>query len=537
MRFGRIPVSSARGAIIGHTLRLGPGAALKKGTVLGEAEIAALVAAGHDAVIAAQLDADDLPEDRAASLVGAAVAGAGVRVAEAATGRCNLHAEAAGVLLVDRPRVDRLNLVDEAVTLATIAPFAPVRAGDMVATVKVIPFAARRDVVESCASIAAGEALSVAPFRPFRAGLILTRLPGVSEGVLDRAASAQRVRAARLGGAIGRELRCAHDEIEVASAIGTLLAEGLSPLLLLGAAAIVDRRDVIPAAVERAGGELLHLGMPVDPGNLLLLARHGETAILGVPGCARSLRRSGFDMVLERLAAGLSPSRSDLMTMGVGGLLTDIPSRPHPRAGDDAQLPDPAVAAVVLGAGSSRRMGAQNKLLAEVDGAPMIVRVVDALLATRARPIVVVTGHDAEAVRVALRGREITFVHNARHEEGMSSSLRAGVAELGEDIDGALICLGDMPRVRPAHLEALLGAFDPADGRPLCVPVWERRRGNPVLFAARYFPEIRLLEGDVGARSLLEKHAAEICYVPMDDRGVTLDVDTPEALLALTKEA
>ncbi|MEO7331276.1 MAG: molybdopterin-binding/glycosyltransferase family 2 protein, partial [Minicystis sp.] len=454
MRFGRILVSTARGAVLGHTVRLGPGAVLKKGTVLGVAEIAALVAAGHDAVIAAQID-DDLPEDRAAALVGAAVSGPGIRAAEAATGRCNLHAEMPGLLLVDRPRVDRLNLVDEAVTLATLAPFAPVRAGDMVATVKIIPFAARREVVESSAAIAAGDALSIAPFQHFRAGLILTRLPGASEGVIDRAASAQRVRAARLGGAIGREIRCAHDEAEVASAITALLAEGLSPILLLGASAIVDRRDVIPAAVERAGGALIHLGMPVDPGNLLLLARLGETPILGVPGCARSLRRSGFDMVLERLVAGLPLTGADLMTMGVGGLLTDIPSRPHPRTGEDAQpLPEPAVAAIVLGAGSSRRMGAQNKLLAEIDGAPMIARVVDAVLATRARPVVVVTGHDEEAVRVALRGREITFVHNARHEEGMSSSLRAGIAELGEDIDGALICLGDMPRVRPAQLEA-----------------------------------------------------------------------------------
>ncbi|MFO0763211.1 MAG: NTP transferase domain-containing protein, partial [Byssovorax sp.] len=354
---------------------------------------------------------------------------------------------------------------------------------------------------------------------------------------LDRAASAQRVRAARLGGTLAREVRCAHDETAVAAAIRDLLAEGLAPILVLGASAIVDRRDVIPAAIEQAGGAIVHLGMPVDPGNLLLLARAGETAILGVPGCARSLRRSGFDMVLERLAAGIFPSRADLMTLGTGGLLTDIPARMHPREGEIApMIPEPAVAAVVLAAGRSRRMGPENKLLVEVDGAPMIARVVDVILATRARPVVIVTGHDADRVREALAGRDVVFAHNPRHDEGMSTSLKAGIAQLGEDLDGALICLGDMPRVRPAQIEALLGAFDPADGRAICVPVWDRRRGNPVLFAARYFPEMRLVEGDVGARSILERHTAEICYVPMDDRGVTLDIDTPEALVALHKE-
>jgi molybdenum cofactor cytidylyltransferase len=193
-----------------------------------------------------------------------------------------------------------------------------------------------------------------------------------------------------------------------------------------------------------------------------------------------------------------------------------------------------AVAAVVLGAGQSRRMGEANKLLAPVDGAPMIARVVAAVLATRARPVVVVTGHDDDAVRAALAGQGVTFVHNPRYAEGMSTSLRAGIEHLGRTIEGALVCLGDMPRVRPEDLEAILGAFDPEAGRALVVPTWEGRRGNPVLFAARYFEEMCALSGDVGARSLLEKHAASVCSVPMGDRGVTLDVDTPEALAAIS---
>ena len=539
MRFGPIPVAEALGAIVVHTVRLGAGEILKKGTALAAAHLAALQAAGHAEVIAARLDEGDVPEDAAAAQIGAAAAGPGVRAAEAATGRSNLHADAAGLVVIDRERVDRLNLVDEAVTLATVAPFTRVRAGDMIATVKIIPFAARREVVDACAAVAGGRALAVAPFQPCAAGLVLTRLPGTKESVLDRGAAAQRVRVARLGGEVAREIRCAHDEASVTAAVRALLDEGRSPLLLLGASAIVDRRDVLPAAVERAGGVILHLGMPVDPGNLLLLAQRGATPILGVPGCARSLKRSGFDMILERLAAGLPVTRADVMTMGLGGLLVDIPARPHPREGGGAgaaAIPEPAVAAIVLAAGRSRRMGEVNKLLAEVDGAPMIAGVVDAILATRARPVIVVTGHEGERVRAALAGREVTFVHNPRYAEGMSTSLRAGLGQLGDDLDGALVCLADMPRVRPAHLEALLGAFDPDDGRALCVPTWERRRGNPVLFAARYFPEMCLVEGDVGARALLEKHADTVCYVPMDDRGVTVDVDTPEALEALARE-
>lgn len=536
MWFGPIPVPEALGAIVGHTLRLGGAHVLKKGTVLAPADLTALGVAGYTQIIAARLEDGDVPEDTAATLVAKAVAGPGIHLAEASTGRCNLHAEHAGLLRVGRELVDRLNLIDEAVTLATIPPMSPVRQGDLVATVKIIPFAAPRAVVDACSAVAEGRAITVAPFVPWAAGLVLTRLPGVKESVLDRAAGAQRVRAERLGGRIGHEIRCAHDVDAVAAAIAELLAAGCSPVLLLGASAIVDRRDVLPAAVERAGGTVVHLGMPVDPGNLLMLGRHVSTPIVGVPGCARSLDRSGFDMVLERLAAALPVTRADLMTMGAGGLLVETPARPFPRAGDGPMVvPEPAIAAIVLAAGRSSRMGERNKLLATVDDAPMVTHAVDAFLATSVRPVVVVTGHDEGPVRAALAGRDVIFVHNPRWSEGMSTSLRAGVAQLSEDIDGAFIALGDMPRVRPAHIEALAGAFDPAGGRAICVPTWERRRGNPVLFARRYFPEMRVIEGDTGARALLEKHAAAVCHVPMPDRGVTLDVDTPEALESLSR--
>jgi molybdenum cofactor cytidylyltransferase len=336
VKFGALPLDEALGAIVGHTVRLGPGVFLKKGTVLVTAHLAALRAAGCVDVIAARLEDGDVPEDSAAAQIGAAAAGAFTRAAPAATGRCNLYAEAAGVIVVDRARVERLNLVDEAVTLATVPPFSLVRPGEMIATVKIIPFATRREVVETCAAVAGGAAVTVAPFRPCSAGLLLTRLPGTREEVLDRAAAAQRARLTRLGGAVTRELRREHDEVTAAAAIGEMLEAGCSPILLLGASAIVDRRDVIPAAIERAGGVLVHLGMPVDPGNLLLLAQRGATPILGVPGCARSLKRSGFDMVLERLAAGISVTRADVMTMGVGGLLSDIAQRPDPREGEEA---------------------------------------------------------------------------------------------------------------------------------------------------------------------------------------------------------
>ena len=183
--------------------------------------------------------------------------------------------------------------------------------------------------------------------------------------------------------------------------------------------------------------------------------------------------------------------------------------------------------AVVLAAGLSRRMGDVNKLLLEVEGAPMIARCVDAVLGSAARPVVVVTGHEAARVRTALADRELTFVHNAEPAQGLASSLRAGIAGLADELAGAVVCLGDMPWVRASHIDALIAAFAASGERAICVPTFDEQRGNPVLWPARYFDEIRALSGDCGARSLLAAHADEVCYVPVSDPGVTLDVDTP----------
>ena len=192
----------------------------------------------------------------------------------------------------------------------------------------------------------------------------------------------------------------------------------------------------------------------------------------------------------------------------------------------------PRVAALVLAAGASRRMGGTNKLLARLDGQPLAARAVDAALASRATAVVVVTGHQAARVRSALANRAVEFAHNPQHARGLSRSLRTGLAALAPEIEGALICLADMPWVAPAHLDALIAAFARAD-RPICVPVRGRQRGNPVLWPARHFAALGALEGDVGGRGLLRRHAREVVRVPMPDAGVTRDVDTPADLASI----
>jgi molybdenum cofactor cytidylyltransferase len=526
MKFGSLAPRDALGAINVHTLRAGT-RVIKKGRVLGDDDVAALVAADIALVVCAQIESGELGEDVAATWLARAIAGEHVTTDDAHTGRANLRAAANGVLVIDRGAIARVNIVDEALTVATIAPDSPVRAGDIIATIKVIPFAVAGPLVEAAAEIAT--AISVAPFELRRAGLVLTRFTATHESVLDRAAQAQRTRLERIGSSVARELRVPHDRAAVAAAFRELARAGLDPILAMGASAIVDRRDVIPAALEDAGGAIVRYGMPVDPGNLLLLGSLGASTVIGLPGCARSLDRSGFDWVLERECANLSITAAEVGALGVGGLLVAGP-RPFPIV-PSTEAATSNVAAVVLAAGHSSRMGA-NKLLVELDGRALVHHAVAAALASRASEVVVVTGNDADQIRGALAGLNVRFVHNAEFATGMASSLRAGVAAVA-GARAATICLGDMPRVTPAHLDALIAAFSAADDdRAIVVPTHERKRGNPVVWGRAHFPAISELAGDVGARSLIERNLAEVRMVALDE-AILVDVDTPDALQAL----
>lgn len=534
MRFDRFALEEAEGTVLAHAVKAAD-LLFKKGRRLSAEDLDRLRAAGVRDVVAARLGPEDVPEDEAAARLAGPAAGPGVRVAPAFTGRANLHAEARGVLVVDAARVDRLNEVDEAVTFATLPAFAVVEPRQMVATVKIIPFAVRAELLERCRDVLAeGPLVRVAPFRSWRARLIQTELPSVAPKVLDKTVRVTRERVERIGGELLGEARCPHEPEALAEAVRRADAAGFDILLIAGASAITDREDVLPAGVVAAGGRVEHFGMPVDPGNLLLLARLGDRPVLGLPGCCRSPKLNGFDWVLERLAAGIKVTGRDIMRMGVGGLLTEIPSRPQPREAAGGAGPG-RVAALVLAAGRSRRMGGPNKLLLPVDGKPMVRRVVEAALASRASPVVVVVGHQQHEVRQALRGLKVHLVPNPDFAEGLSTSLKAGLKALPEDAAGAVVCLGDMPRVNAALIDRLVAAFAPVEGRGIVAPTWRGRRGNPVLWGRAFFAEMQELTGDVGARELLARHADQVAEVDAGDDAALVDIDTPEALAAFAQ--
>lgn len=527
MRFGPLATDAAEGAILAHATTAGQ-KRFRKAHLLSADDIAALKAAGVEEIIAAVLDADDLGEDAAASDIAAAMVHSGITVKPAATGRVNLHAAAAGVFTVDKALVDAVNAINPAITLATVADNAAVERGQMVATVKIIPFAVDRGLVARAAALLAERRVfAVHAFRAMKVGVVQTVLPNVKESVLDKTVRVTEARLERSGSRVVGERRTPHVAGPVADAVRSL-ARDSDIVVIFGASAMSDPDDVVPAAIRQAGGEVLRAGMPVDPGNLIVLGRLGEKPVLGAPGCARSPKENGFDWVLDRLVAGVAVTGSDIAGMGVGGLLMEIPTRPQPR-----EAPRPArstkVYAAVLAAGRSSRMGGPNKLLALFGDSPLVRLTVERALASRAAGTFVVTGHQEARVRQAIAGLDAIPVANPDHATGLASSLKAAIAAMPADAAGALIMLGDMPEVSVGDLDRLVAAFAAAGGRAVVRATHDGRRGNPVILPRALFSAVATLEGDTGARHIVEAEGTEVVDVEIGV-GASIDVDTPEAM-------
>lgn len=522
MKFGPVPVATAAGALLAHSQLLGQ-RRLPKGHRLGPDDVAAAAAAGLETLLVARLETDDVAEDAAASALATALAGTGAHVLPPVHGRVNIAASHDGLLHLPPAMVAAVNGVSEAITLATLADGARVAAGDIVATIKTIFYAVPAAALAQ--AVAAARPIMVQPLRPLRVGLICTTLPGASAKALAKVAQVTRSRISALGGTLSQWPACRHDTAELAAALATVNTGAdadVDLILIAGASATVDRGDVIPASILAAGGAVLRVGMPVDPGNLLVLGEIRGRPVIGLPGCAKSPKHNGLDLVLARLFAGRPVDAADIAAMGEGGLLAEA-ERPQPR--QPAARPA-RVGAVVLAAGRSSRFGDAHKLLAHWRGQPLIAHVVDAIAAAGLPPPLVVLGHRADAVQAALAGRAALFTTAPDWADGMGRSLAAGIAAVPAAWDAALVCLADIPGIEPELIAALAAA--PGD---VVAPVWAGRRGHPVRWPRAAFARLCQLSGDNGGRALMADYLLTEIAAP--SAACLTDIDTAAALAAL----
>ncbi|MGE4612100.1 MAG: molybdopterin-binding/glycosyltransferase family 2 protein [Paracoccaceae bacterium] len=530
MKFGLVPIGDAKGAILAHSMGV-EGVRFRKGKVLSQTDIEIMKIARITDVTVAILVADDVPEDQAAEALAKTLVpdpkAASLVINKPSTGRVNIYAKSGGVLQIDAEAIARFNLVTPSITVATLSNFTRVAPRALVATVKIIPYAVPKTLVETVKKCAA---LHLSPFSVKTASLILTQIHGMNVGLLDKARAAVENRLRALNCRLTDVQTVPHEIEGLSNAIKA--AKG-DMILILTASATSDINDVGPAALEQSGGETTRFGMPVDPGNLLFLGNHKSRPVIGLPGCLRSPALNGADWVLERIAAGLQVTDADIAAMGVGGLLKETPTRPHPRSGKARPSVRSKVEIILLAAGSSRRMRGRDKLLEQVNGAPLLRRSAMAAVAAQTDRVHVVMQPENAARGSTLDGLDVNSVSSPEWQEGMAASIRAGMGSVSEDCDAVIIALADMPEVNADHFNRLLSAFDAAAGHEICrAMAADGTPGLPVLFGRRFFETLGALTGDRGARDVINEASEFLVNVPTDGMGAVIDLDTPDAWLA-----
>ncbi|MBE7637422.1 NTP transferase domain-containing protein [Sneathiella sp. P13V-1] len=537
MIFDRLDLEDAEGAFLAHAVEAGECGILKKGTVLTKEHLEAIKAAGEQTVLAARLEDDDVDENDAAYKIAVISAGAEVDVRPPFTGRSNITSKSDGVVEINSKLLKKINKIDPSITIATVNNMDMVTSGQMLATIKIIPFSTKQkflDKAEKKAKKKKTPLIQVHPFKKKKIGLISTLLPNTPDKLITKSTVVLENRLEACGNHLWRTATCSHHEDDLGTEINSLVRDGAEIILIFGASAITDERDVIPTAIKNSGGDVEHFGMPVDPGNLLLLGKIGDTTVVGMPGCTRSPKLNGFDWVLQRLLAEIPVKAKDIMRMGEGGLLKEIPGRPQPRG---KQLPEtekekPKIAALILAAGQSRRMGPENKLLALIDDKPILRHVAENLANTGVEQISMVTGHEADQIKSLVWDMPIQMIENPDYAEGLSTSLKAGMKALQDKYEGIIVCLGDMPFVTPDQFQQMIDAFDPVEGRAIIVPTFKGKRGNPVLLSSQFADEVEKISGDMGAKAIISENDHLVHGVEFDSDAIFTDIDTPQMLKA-----
>ncbi len=334
MKFAEVPLAEAAGGILAHKLYNAAGKLVfNKGHWLSAADTAVIGALGISRITVARLHAGDLHEDEAAERIGKVVAGANIKLRAPGVGRANLTAAERGVLHIDVPKLELINNIYDGITIATLREFRLVDRNEMVALVKVVPFAVpAARVVDVERSAETGPVLSLRPLLARRVALIVSGTDATRGRLLRAFQAPVRRRIEGWGSHLLPPGVTAHAADAIASAIRAQAAAGAELILVASVSAIMDRDDIMPAALLQAGGSITLHGVPVDPGSLLLLGYLDEVPVLGAPGCIKSPKTNVIDWILPRLLTGERLTRANLVSMGHGGLLKDIAERPMPRS-------------------------------------------------------------------------------------------------------------------------------------------------------------------------------------------------------------
>ena len=525
MYFGDINVKDSLDCILAHTIVINK-KKFSKGTIITEIDKNYFINNKIRTIVCAKLDKNDFHEDKAANIIAETFHNNSIATEKAYTGRANILANKSGLLVIDEEKIRKFNKISDDITIATLNNNSTVKKGEMIATIKIISFAVKDSFIKKIKNTIYKKAISINPYIHKKCALILTHHKNKNEKLNSISERRVNERLKNLNCSLDITSYCEHDTKEISKKINIILKKKIDLIMILGSSAIVDIKDKIPEAINFSKGKIIRFGMPVDPGNLLLLGKIKNTHVIGLPGCARSPSLNGFDWVLEKVISGTNITKLNISNMGVGGLLKTL----NIRAKSEKESKSYNITNIILAAGQSKRMREMNKLLIKIDNQTMIEKIVDISLKSTANNTIVVLGYENGVLQKLLENKKITTIVNKEYLKGQSSSLQLGISALPEDCDAALIMLGDMPNINSRLINQLIENYNPNDNKSIIIPTYKNKKGNPVLIDREFFPDILSIKGDKGAKDIIKANKKYIKELPQKNSTIVEDIDTKDDL-------
>lgn len=487
MKFDTCQIKDAEGCILAHSV-ITHSKKIKKGKVLNPQDLEVIHNSGISEIMVARLEPGDLGEDEAAALLGNKITTEepSLFASTPFTGRVNIYSSQEGLLKFDSKRITAFNMVDEAITLATLPNLAKVEKNQLIGTVKIIPYGVSRTKVLQAASLLE----NVIEFKKViikQADLIITTHTGGKDKLSDKSVEVTKARLKGLGITLEQVFFEPHD----AHSLGKSLQNTKAPLVLvMTSTATSDQNDTGPLALRLAGGKVARVGIPVDPGNLLFYGELGFQKVIGLPGCARSPALNGADWVLERIACGIDLSPEDFAAMGTGGLLKEIPIRRQPRDRRRSGPLKPDIQVILMGDSKAKNFDSQfsNIMAAQIDGLSIVGDICE----------------DKIVKFTNLKQVRLVQIHGS---PGKSNLIARAMVSLPRKTDAVIfINLHNEVIITSDRINQLISAFSPEDGREICkfggvnVPM-----GPPILFGRRFFENLRLLDRGLRPNDLIKE--------------------------------
>ena len=531
MYFGQVKVTECVNGILAHTVTL-DGKKFLKGRIISKEDQKYFIQNNLEYLICAKLTKNDIHEDNAANILAKMFNNNTLALEKAFTGRANILANESGLLVINEDKIRRFNKISNSITIATLQNNCIVSKGEMIATIKIIPFSIMVKSIKTIEKINFKKSLYVQTYKEKKCALLLTHFNKENIKLNDISHKRIKERLVPLNCSIEIIETCEHNSDEITKNIKKFEKKDIDLILILGSSAIVDIKDKIPEAIINSGGKIIRFGMPVDPGNLLLLGEIKNTPVVGLPGCARSPTLNGFDWVLERLLSGNAISNNDISDMGVGGLLKTINKRKMSLTKDTKYK----ITNIILAAGQSKRMLNDNKLLIKINKKTMLEKMVTTSLNSSADNTVLVLGYQSDIMQEIVNDKKIITIVNKDFAKGLSSSLQCGISALPDDCDAAVIILADMPSIESTVIDNIINSFNPKKNNSIIIPTFNNKKGNPILLDRKFFPDILRVKGDKGAKDIIVNNKNSILEVPQKNSAVLNDIDTKEDLSLYLKK-